>query len=76
MNSETKPEAVRRLNDIGLVEEGAAALDAIRERTGFNTADTVNRALQLYDEWEKQQCAGHKWVLHKSDGTMQSLHSS
>lgn len=46
---------------VELVPAAGRALARLRERTGLNAADVVNRALQVYDLVEERTRAGYAW---------------
>jgi hypothetical protein len=60
--TEMRPRAERRIS-AGLVHDGAAALDELRELTGYNDATIVNRALQVYAFIEREKRAGAKLLV-------------
>lgn len=56
---------------VALVPEAAAALAALRERTGLSGTHLVNRAVSLYAFTEQQLAAGREVLLRSPDGTTQ-----
>ena len=51
-----------------LIPKSAQALGELTARTGLSEVDIVNRALQIYAEFEAEQAEGKQILIHDPKG--------
>lgn len=54
---------------VNLTKRAADALEGIREQTGENATDAINKALALYGVYVHEMEEGNKFQILKSDGS-------
>ena len=70
----TERQIVTERLTVGLIQKASADLATLRDTTGLNKGDVINRAVSLYAFVQAQLDSGHDLLVRSATGEVEKVH--